>query len=204
MMLFKDLLKISAILLITLGLALAENEDVPKEKPAPTVDFEQVLKNYETKKQKELDLLTQALTVKLNQTIDTWLNSAKSDKETKIGSRIQQNWEKLASTFRIPPGHYEYSLRGYKYNVVKKDLIKTDSLTSPYKAIIIIKEELYVEKNHSPDISNNNLYFFTITTDYNLNFEYLTEKFVLANSENKIVNIQNSAPDEIKKYGKLF
>ncbi len=206
MKLFKKLIVILFILLTAPGISLGENETASKEKTEKPLDFEQLLKNYETKKQKELDVLTKELTVKLNQTIESWINLAKKDKESKIGSRIKQNWEKLASTYSIPPSHYEYSLRGYRYDVVKNDIHKADSLTSlyPYKATVIIKEELYVEKNHSPDVSNASQYFFTITTNYNLNFEYLADKFILTTSENKIVNIQNSAPEEIKKFGKLI
>jgi len=175
-----------------------------ENKPAPETGtgaaFEQALKNYETYRQKEQDALAKKLNFSLGQITENWIASAKANKENALGSRLQQSWEKLSLLYPIPPGHYEYYLRGYKYSLLKSDVVKTDSIVAPYKAAVTIKEDLYVEKNHSPDISDANPYFYTVTTDYNLNLEYRQDRFVLINSDSKIVDIKNEAPDEIKKF----
>jgi len=172
----------------------------PITKTEAGIAIEQALKNYETYKQKEQDELANKLNFSLNQTIQNWIASARANKESALGSRLEQNWEKLSPAFPISPVPYEYYLRGYKYSLIKSDVAKTDSILTPYKATVIINEDLYVEKNHSPDISDANPYFYTVTTAYNLNLEYRQDRFVLINSDSKIVGIVNDAPSEIKKF----
>ena len=162
--------------------------------------FEQALKNFETQKQKEQELLITKLNFNSGYVIENWINSAKKDKAAKLNTRLEQSWEKLSLSYPISPSHYEYYLRGYKYNLLKNDVIRTDSLNSPFKAIVIVNEELYVEKYHSPNISDANPYFYTVSTNYTLNFEYKNEKFTLVNSDSKIISIENDCPDEIKKF----
>jgi len=161
--------------------------------------FEEALKNYESYKQKEQDEVAKKINVTLNQVIEDWVAQAKQNQDNLIGNRLEQNWEKLALYFPISPVYYDYYLRGYRYNVIKDDVVKSDSITSPYKASANIREELYVEKHHSPDISDRNPYFFTVTTVYHLNFEYRQNKLELINTDKKIINIENTAPVEIKK-----
>ncbi len=175
-------------------------ENKPAAKTETGVVIEQALKNYETYKQKEQDELAKKLNLSLNQIIQNWIASAKANKESALGSRLQQSWEKLSPVYPISPVPYEYYLRGYKYNLIKSDVAKTDSIFAPYKATVTINEDLYVEKNHSPDISDANPYFYTVTTAYNLNLEYRQDKFVLINSDSRIVDIINEAPNEIKKF----
>jgi len=163
------------------------------------IAFEQALKNYEAYKQKEQDEVAKKLSFSLNRVSEEWIAQAEKNKEDLLGTRIKQNWEKLALFFPISPSHYEYYLRGYKYSVIRSDVAKSDSITSPYKATASIKEELYVEKNHSQGISDPAPYFYTVTTVYNLNFEYRQNKLELINSDSKITAIENTAPDEIKK-----
>lgn len=166
-------------------------------------DFERALKNFEAFKQKEQVELSNKIHNSLNEKIDAWLASAKNNKEKMLGARIHQSWEKLALQFPISPAHYEYTLKGYKYSTIKSDISRSDSITAPYKAIVIIQEEIYAEKNHSPDISDVMPYFFTVTTNYNLNFEYKQDNLVLVNTDSKITNIENKVPAELLK-PKLF
>ncbi|MDD5465277.1 MAG: hypothetical protein PHP73_02925 [Candidatus Omnitrophica bacterium] len=174
-------------------------ENKPADKTETGVVIEQALKNYETYKQKEQEELAKKLNSSLNQIIQSWIASAKVNKENALGSRLQQSWEKLSPLYPISPVPYEYYLRGYKYSLIKSDIAKTDSILAPYKAAVAIKEDLYVEKNHSPDISDADPYFYTVTTAYNLNLEYRQDGFTLINSDSKVVNIINDAPVEIKK-----
>jgi len=174
-----------------------ENKLSAEAKTQPTL--EQALKNYETVKQQEQEELVKKLNLNLNQLIETWILAAKANQENALGSRLQQSWEKLSLIYPISPAHYEYYLRGYKYHLIESDLVKTNSLIDPYKATVVIKEDLYAEKNHASNISDANPYFYTVSTDYTLDFEYKNEKFTLANSDSKIVSIENKCPDEIKR-----
>jgi hypothetical protein len=200
-MIFRILVIIACFLFI-LGFekSFCEEQNESKGKnDSSGMAFEQALKNYDTQKQKDQEELAGKLNFRLSQVTENWINTAKKEKAGKLNTRLQQEWEKLSLFFSVSPVHYEYNLRGYKYNVTKSDVTKTDSLTSVYKAVVIIREELYVEKNHSPDISDANPYFYTVSTNHTLNFEYKNEKFILASSDNEIVSIENNCPDEIKK-----
>jgi len=201
----KNMFKIIAIFIIycfvlpSCGISFAEDINKPEQKIDASKAFEQALNNYELQKQKQTEILIRRLHANLDQMIESWLNTAKRDKENKLRTRYEQRWEKLSQSFSISPSHYEYILLGYKYTLVKNDIMQSDSLSAPYKALVIIKEELYVEKYHSPDISDRNPYYYTVTTDFNLNYEYKQDKFMLVNSDSKVTNIENSCPDEIKK-----
>ncbi len=162
--------------------------------------LEEALKNYDSYKQKEQSEIAKKIHSELDKVTADWIVQAEKEKKNLIGTRIEQNWEKLALYFPISPAHYEYDLRGYRYEVIKNDVSKSESITSPYKAAASIKEELYVERSHSEDISDPIPYFFTVTTVYNLNFEYRQNKIKLINTDNKITNIENTAPDEITKW----
>lgn len=198
-------LKVAFILVITsfwslIFSAAYTEENKPVTKTETGIALEQALKNYETYKQKEQDELAKKLNFSLNQITASWIASAQANKESDLDSRLEQSWEKLSSLYPVSPVHHEYYLRGYKYSLIKSDVAKSNSIFAPYKATVTIREDLYVEKNHSPDISDANPYFYTVTTVYNLNLEYRQDGFVLTNSDSKIVDMQNDVPGEIKKF----
>lgn len=198
---FKTTIICLVLLFLALNYRACLGQGAAKEtdKEQMPVAFEQALKNYEAYKQKEQEDTAKKISFNLNRVTEEWIAQAKKEKGNLLGTRIQQNWEKLALYFPISPGHYEYYLRGYNYTLIKNDVSRSDSITSPYRATLIIKEELYVEKNHSSDISDANPYFYTVTTIYNLNFEYRQNKLELINTEKKITDIENSVPEAIKK-----
>ncbi len=197
----KNAFKIVTILIIACFsvVSFAEETNKPKDNTDPAAIFEKVLRDHEMKKQQEEATLTAKLNDSLYQAINAWIKSAKEDKDIKIGTFLQQNWEKLSLTFKVSLSHYEYYLRGYKYTVIKSDVMRTGSLTTAYKAEAVIKEELFVEKYHPPNVSDPNLFFYTVSTDYHLNFEYKQDKFVLVSSDSKIVGFINDCPIEIRK-----
>lgn len=200
-LIFKNTVITAVFLFIFLAQdSFCDEQNIFKEKTQTTeMSFEQALKNFETQKQKEQEETAARLNSNLTEAIENWIKAAKINMSLKLNARLEQNWEKLSLSFPVSPVHYEYYLRGYKYSLLKSDITKSDSINSPYKAEAIIKEELYVEKNHSPDISDRNPYFYTVGTDYSLNFEYKNGGFVIINNENEIVSIDNDCPDEIKK-----
>ena len=178
----------------------AQDPGKPAQKIDPQAAFEQALKNYELSKQKDQEELIKKLNTNLDQLAQDWINQAKKEKEPLLGTRYEQSWEKLAAKLPISRTHYDYYLRGYKYSVIKNDISKSNSLNYPYNANLIIKEDLYAEKNHSPDISDANPYFYTISTIYNLYLEYRQDKFAIISSNYEITDIKNDAPVEMKKF----
>jgi hypothetical protein len=181
-------------------------EDASKAKDATdqAVLLDKVLKEYETRKQKEHDELSAKLNNALSSQVNAWMDASKKDKDSKKGARLQQSWEKLSSIFKIAPSHFEYYLRGYKYSTVKVEVLRTMSMTTAYKGVANIKEDLYVEKYHSPDISDANPYFFTVTTDYTINYEYKGGKFELVSTESTVTGFVNDVPAEIKRPNNLI
>lgn len=162
-------------------------------------DFEQALKNIEAQKTREREELTSRLGNQLNQVIDKWIDAANAQKQTQLNQIIKQNWEKLSVTFAFEPVHYDYFLRGATYEKTKSDIIKTESLTATYKAHAIITETLYVEKYHSPDISDADPYFFTVTNQILLSMEHIKNDFIIIGTDYKTVNIENSCPEWVKR-----
>ena len=162
-------------------------------------DFEQALKNIEAQKNQEREELTNRLGNQLNQAIDKWIDAANAQKKAQLNQIIEQNWEKLSVTFAFTPVHYDYFLRGAAYEKTKSDIIKTESLLAAYKAHAIITETLYVEKYHSPDISDADPYFFTVTNQILLSMEYVKNDFIIIGTDYKTVNIENSCPEWVKR-----
>jgi len=202
----KNAAKVIIILAISFfgALSFAEETNQSKNNADVIANLEQALSNHEMKKQHEQEVLAAKLNASLNQLVNNWIDSAKKNKNDKIGNRLEQTWERLAPTFNTSTSHYDYYLRGYKYAVVKSDISRTDSFTTAYKAEVVIKEDLYVEKYHPSNVSDINLYFYTVSTNYYLNFEYRQNKFTLVNSDSKIVGFANECPLEIKNSKHIF
>ncbi|MDP2043949.1 MAG: hypothetical protein Q8K15_02120 [Candidatus Omnitrophota bacterium] len=162
-------------------------------------DFEQALKNIEAQKNREREELTSRLDNQLNQVVDSWIQTANTQKKAQLDQLVEQNWEKLSLTYALEPVHYDYFLRGAAYKKTKSDIIRTESLTATYKAHAIITETLYVERYHSPDISDADPYFFTVTNQILLNLEYIKNDFIITSTDYKTVNIENSCPEWVKR-----
>ena len=161
--------------------------------------LEQVLAKIEAMKNDELKKLTVKLSSQLNKAVDEYISKMNAQKNSQLNSLVDQSWEKSALTQPISPLHYNYYLKGYSYNKSTNDIVKSDSLTSPYKAWAIIIEELYVEKYHPSNISNIDPYFFTVTGSITLNLEHHNDAFVITNSEYKLLSIENDCPETIKR-----
>lgn len=195
---------ISAIIYLAsfnfLVLSFSQPMDLPKEDLESKINLQQAFNNYEAQKQKEKEELATRLNLNLNQAIDDWISLAEQDKEEKMYSLIEQKWEKLPKTIALSPFHYEYYLKGYQYYVTERNVIKTEALTFPYKAIVTVKEEIYAEQYHHANTSNRTDFFYTITTIYTLNFEYREDNFVLIKTDSTIISLKNTAPKAITKF----
>jgi hypothetical protein len=177
----------------------AQSPETTKENGGTKTAIEQALKSYEEKKKNEQEEVAAQLNFKLGQATEEWINLAENDKQSKLNTRLEQEWDKQENIRITTPLTYEYYLRDYNYSVADSDIVKTDSVTAPYKARVIIIEELYVEKYHHPDVSDSTLYYYTVTHKYTLNFEYRNNMFVLTDSNSKMVSKANQIPDNIRR-----
>jgi len=173
--------------------------DNPKEVSQERTVIEQALKNYEAQKKNEQDGLTAQLNFRLGQATETWITSTEKNRNSQLGTFIEQEWDKQARTYMITPIRFDYYLRGYEYNVSDSDVIKTDSVTAPYKAIVVIKEVLYAEKYHHPNTSDTKLHYYTVTSFYTLDFAYKDGEFILVNSNSKMESIVNEISHQARR-----
>ncbi|MBU0547816.1 MAG: hypothetical protein KJ710_05830 [Candidatus Omnitrophica bacterium] len=190
---------IICLLFIFPGFFYAQIPKDPGEANEAKTAIEQALNNYQAQKQNEQDELTAQLNFRLGQATESWLTAAKKNRDNQLGTFIEQNWDKQARTYMITPVRYDYYLRGYKYSVTDSDVIKTDSMTSPYKAIVVINEELYAEKYHHPNISDTKLYYYTVTNIYTLDFAYKDEEFELVSTDSKMAGIVNEISNKARR-----
>ena len=72
-------------------------------------------------------------------------------------------------------------------------------MTSPYKAVVVVKELLYAEKYHHPNISDSKLYYYTVTNYYTLDFAYKDDDFALVSSDSKMESIVNEISSKARK-----
>jgi len=163
------------------------------------IALEHVLAKLEAKKDEEFKKLVAHLSEQVVETVDKWIVQKSELRRAELNRLVDQNWEKLSLTESISPVHYDYYLKGYNFSKGKSDILKSDSLTVPYKGRALVIEKLYVEKYHSPDISSIDPYFFTVTTQITLNIEFDQLTPVVTSIDYKVVSIENEAPEEIKR-----
>jgi len=179
--------------------SFGQKPETPKIDNGAKTVIEQALKNYETQKQSEQKDLTAQLNFYLGQATEAWISSAENSRYNELGTFIEQNWDKQARTYLITPVRFDYYLRGYEYSVTDSNVIKTDSMTSPYKAVVVIKELLYAEKYHHPNISDTKLYYYTVTNFYTLDFAYKDGDFILVSSDTRMEGIVNEISNKARK-----
>jgi len=183
------LLVVPVFLSVLFSTAFAQTESIEAA-------FQKALKNVEQEKAKEQEELISDLKNKLNLALQNWLSSAAKEKDSQIDSFIKQSWEQLSELKNST--YYDYYLKDFAYTIVKNDIIKTDSLISPYKAYITINEALFVERYHPAGISFREKFFYTATRPIILSLEYSEDKFTIINSEYKDYSLTQGWPEEIK------
>ena len=177
------------LLSLLLNTALAQTESIEEA-------FQKALKNVEQEKTKEQEELISNLKNKLNLVLQDWLSMAAKEKNPQIDSFIKQSWEQLSELKNST--YYDYYLKDFAYTLVKNDIIKTDSLISPYKAYITINEALFVERYHPAGISFREKFFYTASRPIILSLEYSENKFTIINTEYKDYSLTQGWPEEIK------
>jgi len=181
------------------GVSYGQDPEPSKQLNGEKAVIEQALKSYETQKQNERDELTAQLNFRLGQATENWITATEKYRSGQLGTFIEQNWDKQARTYMITPIHFDYYLRGYEFAVTDSDVIKTDSMTSPYKALVVIKEVLYAEKYHHPNISDTKLSYYTVTNFYTLDFAYKGGEFILVSSDSKMESIINEITNKARR-----
>jgi hypothetical protein len=185
-------------------------EDQQGEKALTVADmqsaFEKAMKGVAADKEKEEKKTTETLKEKLASATQEWMSTEKKRRESGLNKYVDQRWEILVKFG--DPAHYEYYLRDFVYVPGGSDIIKTDSLVTPYKAVIGVTEKLYVERYHTPDASDVSIFFYTFTNVMKVSFEYRDDRFVFTGSEDGDPRLDPGWPKEIRalweKYGDKF
>jgi len=162
-------------------------------------DFEQALKNVEAKKAAERQALNLKYHEKLNLVLANWLFQREALKKSQLNAAIEQDWDKLSERY-FSSVHSEYYLKGFNYSILSSEIKETASLTAPIKAQVVIREKIYAEQYHNPDISNIDPYCFTVISSITLNMEYRQDNFVLTGTDTEMLSKNNNDyPEELKK-----
>jgi len=175
------------ISLLAVNHSFAEAKDQPKkttiEKLSPESIQEAVenaIKGIESQKRTDEEQLRVELDSELDRFIRSWLSDAGTKKKAELNRFLHQDWEIPArATYPIP---FDYYLRGYDYALSKKDLLKTNSLTNPYKAVVNIIEKQYIESYHASSASDKRQYYYTVTRPITLNLDYQQDNLYTVNT----------------------
>ena len=180
----------------------AQTENVAQMQQA----FEKAMRQIAADKEKEEAKTLVMLKEKLSVAAHGWISTEMKKREGGLNKFVEQNWEILIKFG--DPAHYDYYLRDFAYAQGASDIIKTDSLTTPYRAVVNVTERLYVERYHTPDASDVTMFFYTFTNPMKVYFEYNDNRFVFASTEIGDVHLDQGWPREIKalwdKYGERF
>jgi len=196
-------LKLKIILFLTFSLCFfAENssaEDTNNQPGEVKTMVEQELKIFELKKQNDNDEFKAMLSRKLKTAAEDWVDLTKKERDNQLDTVIPQGWDKQTRTAMILPTNNTYYLRGYKYDIIDSDIFKSQSINPTYKAVVLVKEELYVEKSHHSNISDIKLYLYTVTNTCTLNFIYRNDDFNLLGCDRKLESMVNEVSSEVRK-----
>jgi len=203
----KTKLAITGILIISAALINQSLAQMPGEIPPSQQDtsaeaikeaFEKAMKNVEQEKQRQKQEITAELKQRFEAAIENWIAQTRRKKNSELDKFVDQNWYKFSKTLNITPIHYDYYLRDYAYLLNSADIIDTDSMDAPYKAVANFSEVIYVELTHAAGISYRHEYFYTVTTPITLYFEYRGGRFTLVNSETGKFVFQKGIPAEVE------
>ena len=178
---------------------LAQGTAAPAQAVESGVSLEQALKNVEAQKAKERKALALKYSDQLNLVLANWLFQREALKKSQLNAAIEQDWDKLSDRY-FSSVHSEYYLKGFNYSILSSEIKETESLTAPIKAQVVIREKIYAEQYHNPDISNIDPYCFTVISSITLNMEYRQDNFVITGTDIKMLSKNNNDyPEELKK-----
>lgn len=207
----KDMVKLRYIIVLILFIlpldaSLSQESSKPQSSSTETIGqgFEKAMKNIETEKQKAWEELKLSLQSKLNKAIADWISAKEKEKAQGLNQFIEQTWENIPKYG--PRVHYDYYLRDYDYQIVSSDIVKTDSLVSPYTGYLCVIEKLYAEIYHSPDVSFRDDFLYTVLTPIKVKFEYNGNDFIPSDIKYEDSTMENSWSEDVKRevFKKIF
>ncbi|MCX5686537.1 MAG: hypothetical protein NTW09_03655 [Candidatus Omnitrophica bacterium] len=158
--------------------------------------FEKAIKAVDAGKLEDEKILEELLQKRFQIAAEGWINAASVKRAPDLNKLMDQKWEKL---FEFGPFiHYDYYLRDYEFLEKGSDIIKTDSVTVPYRAYLNAAEKLYVEKYHTPDISYIEVFLYTATYPIKVNMEYRGDEFIVVNDEYGQAIIEKGWPAHVR------
>jgi hypothetical protein len=143
--------------------------------------FEEAIKTIDAQKEQDNKKIAAGLQAKLDSAVQDWISQQKKKMSLELNTIIEQHWENL--TEFGPRIHRNYYLREFSYTIINMDVLKSNSMIDPYKAVINLTEKLFTERYHSPDVTYPEDYYYTVTTPIKVNFEYYNDKFVVTGVE---------------------
>jgi len=202
------ILKILCFLLIIL-LYLSQNIFSQEEKEAKKVTEEEVIDIEKLtdvvsegfkKALDEVDMekakKEEEINTKLDSFIEKWVNTQVLKRKSQVKNKIEQDWHFPT----MPSQPIDYYLRDFSYSVQDKNIMEIDSITFPYKAIVDIKEILYVDKGPLVGMPRSE-YQYTADIDIRIALYYnkSTDKWQITDVEDVSVNLEEGWPQEIKR-----
>lgn len=149
--------------------------------------FEEAIKKIDAQKENDNKKIAESLQAKLDLAVQDWISQQKKKRSLELNTIIEQHWENL--TEFGPRIHRNYYLRDFSYTIINMDVIKSNSMIDPYKAVMNLTEKLFAERYHSPDVTYPEDYYYTVTTPIKVNFEYYNDKFVVTGVEDAKASI---------------
>jgi hypothetical protein len=159
------------------GNIFAEEEKISLESIKKAV--KEAIKEGQAEEQQKQEQLSLELKTKLDATMDDWLADQGRILAAQLNQLKHDSWATLNT--RVTPVPYDYYLRDWSYFLVKKDISKTDSFVTPYKGVVEVIEERYVERYHSSDTANIKDYLHTIRRPLTINLEYRQDNLIITN-----------------------
>lgn len=192
-----SLLTVFCLILLS-GVSLAEPQNKQISIELVGEAFEKAVKSLDIQKSKKQLIAVSQLKSRLETMKQDWIASREKERRDSLGTRVKQNWEK---NMRYgSPVYYDYYLRNYEYSDPESmDITKTDSLVVPYVGYFKVKETLYVERIHSPGVTDRRMFFYTVNRLAKISFEYRDDKIIITNTEDEHISVDPGWPEIIIK-----
>lgn len=202
MNIFSFCLRVTVILFVPLTV-LAQDSlsiDNPQDVESMQKRLEQALLKIDQEKEEKQEALNAQLRQSLNSEIEKWIAAERKARELEVDKIVTSKWDKRAIIGS--PFSQDYYLRYYDYVDKVIDIIKSKSVSSPYRGIVKITERLYLEMTHPPVVERRYRFFYIADRPVKLVFECPQDKFVLADVVYSKPSIVRGWPEDL--IGKFY
>jgi uncharacterized protein (DUF2267 family) len=156
------------------------------------------MEQFDLQKAQERDEEEKRLQAELNTFADGWLNGKRAERQAQLKRVIDAVWQDIATDTQ--QDFYVYYLRDFACSIKDMDLVRQESAIYPYKAAVVVRELLYVERE--PLIAEPRTdYEYTVDTDITLNLQYNKEqgKWQLLDTPARRGVLIKGWPEDIRK-----